>query len=564
MNDLPGKLERLTDRLNALERRVTVLESPFQALATRSLAAPDTPVPSLLPDSTPLSLSGGTFTVLGKSLLGIAGAYLLRAVEQSTDLPKLGVAGVALIYAVIWLIWAARSPRDRWFESTVFACTSAAILAPMLWELTLTFRVLRPEGAAALLVGYVAVASALAWKRDRAPVVSVAYLSSIAAAFALSLGTQALLPFTAVTFSIVALCELAALRDRRTGARMIAAVAADVMIWAILFIYTGPQSSRTSYPALGTLSLVTPAMVLFVMVAAGVIVKTVSFRKQISPFETVQTTIAFVLAAVGFSWLVPRGIVFLGWACLGLSVFVSVMCFQLFARREEPRNFFVFAWWAFALFVSGALVGLTGASQIILLATGAVCATLLGVRMARPVLQYQGLLLLLLVAGISGAARFATDCLIGTIPDRFPWSLLIIAISAGICYVLPRPADDESRRPQVLRLITGFLIVSAIGAILAQGLASLIGLAIPPGAHHIALVRTGVICFLALMLAFSGRRWRRPELTGISYAALVVVTLKLLVEDLRNPRLEFIAASIFLVAGTLLVVPRISRLPRRS
>ena len=474
------------------------------------------------------------------------------------------VAGAAIVYAVIWLIWAARTSRDRWFESTVFACTSAAILGPMLWELTLTFKVLHTEAAAAILVGFVAVATGVAWKQDRSPAVSVAYLSSIAAAFALALGTHALLPFTYVILSIVALCDVAALRKRQTGARVIAAAAADVMIWAILFIYTGPQSSRIIYPPLGTLSLVSPALFLFIIIAAGVSVRALFLHKPISAFETVETTIAFVLAALGFAWLLPSGLGYLGWACLGLSVFVFLASVQLFARSPASRNSFVFSWWAIALFVCGALLGLTAGSQTILLAAGAVGATLLGVRLAQPVLEFQSLLLLLMVAAVSGAARFASDCLIGFLPGRFPWSLLVIAVSAGICYALQKPTEDESWRQKALHLITVFLVVSALGAMLAEGLAFLIGSVMNPGAHHIALIRTGVICFLALMLAFSGRHWRRSDLTAISYVALVLVTLKLLVEDLRNPRLEFIAASIFTVAATLLVVPRLSRLARRS
>jgi hypothetical protein len=564
MNDLPDTLNRLAERLEALERRVAVLECPSLTPATISNAAPGAAGLSQQPASASLSFSGGTFTVLGKSLLGIAGAYLLRAIEQSTDLPKLGVASVAILYALIWLIWAARTPLDRWFESTVFACTSSAILAPMLWELTLTFKVLRPEAAAAILAGFVAVASALTWKQDRAPVLSVAYFGSIAAAFALSIGTHALLPFTIVILSIVAFCEVGAIRDRRAGARVLAAVAADVMIWAILFIYTSPQSLRTSYPPLGKLSLAAPALILFFIMATVVTVKTVSQRKPICPFETVQTTIAFVLAAIGFAWLVPNGLVFLGWACLGLLVIVSVLCFRLFASSGDPRNYFVFSWWAFALFVSGALLGFTSVSQAILLVAGAVCATILGVRMRRLGLQYQGLLLLLLVTAISGAARCASDCLIGTLPSNFSWSLPGIAVSAALCYALERPTVDEAWHLQVLHLITISLVVFAIGAFLAEGLAFLITLAVPIGAHHIALIRTGVICCLALLLAFSGRRWRRVELTRISYGALALVIVKLLIEDLRNPRLEFIAASIFFVAATLLVVPRVARLARNS
>src|SRR5271166_2562700 len=111
MNDLPDTLERLTGRLEALERRIAALESPSLIPADLSPVVPGTSALSPLHHSTPLSFSGGTFTVLGKSLLGIAGAYLLRSLEQSTGLPKLGVASAAIVYAMIWLIWAARTPR---------------------------------------------------------------------------------------------------------------------------------------------------------------------------------------------------------------------------------------------------------------------------------------------------------------------------------------------------------------------------------------------------------------------------------------------------------------------
>jgi hypothetical protein len=434
----------------------------------------------------------------------------------------------------------------------------------MLWELTLTFNVLRPEAAAAILVGFVAVASVLAWKQDRSPALSVAYLSSIAAAFALALGTHALLPYTAVILTIVALCEVNAVRARLTGARILAVLAADGMIWAVLFIYTGLQTSRANYPPLGSLALVAPALILFSIVFVAVAAQTAFLRKPISPFEAVQTTIAFALAAAGIAWLVPSGLMFLGWTCLGLAIIVSVTCVRVFAGSEESRNYYVFSWWAFALFFSGAILGIPLVGQITLLSAGALCLTALGVRMRRPILEYQGLLLLLLVAAISGAPRFVSLSLLGTLPGEFSWSLFMISATAAVSYAMQQPTGEETWRVQVLRLVTAFLIVSALAALLVKALVSLIDFAVAPGPHHIALIRTAVLCFIALMLAFSGRRWRRVELTRISYGALVFVTVKLLVEDLRNPRLLFIAASIFLVATTLLVVPRLSRLPRSS
>jgi predicted tellurium resistance membrane protein TerC len=88
----------------------------------------------------------------------------------------------------------------------------------------------------------------------------------------------------------------------------------------------------------------------------------------------------------------------------------------------------------------------------------------------------------------------------------------------------------------------------------------LIALSVSPGPHHLAFIRTLTICAAALALAFSGAHWRRVELTRIGYATLALVAAKLVLEDLRHGHLEFIAASIFLFAVTLIAVPRIARM----
>jgi hypothetical protein len=68
----------------------------------------------------------------------------------------------------------------------------------------------------------------------------------------------------------------------------------------------------------------------------------------------------------------------------------------------------------------------------------------------------------------------------------------------------------------------------------------------------------------ALALAYSGAHWRRMELTRIGYATLVLAAAKLVLEDLRHGHLEFIAASIFLFAVTLMAVPRLARMGSRA
>jgi predicted tellurium resistance membrane protein TerC len=105
--------------------------------------------------------------------------------------------------------------------------------------------------------------------------------------------------------------------------------------------------------------------------------------------------------------------------------------------------------------------------------------------------------------------------------------------------------------------------IVAASALLVQGLMGLLALSVTPGAHHLAFIRTLTICIAALSLAFCGAHWRRMELTRLGYATLVLVAAKLVFEDLRHRHLEFIAASIFLFAVTLIAVPRIARMGQR-
>jgi len=108
MDDLPDALERLTTRLEVLELRVYTLEhssdAPGEAAVPRSEQARGSQA------SAPLSIApeGGMFPVLGRAMLGMAGAYVLRAVAESSSLPRLAVAALAFAYAIMWLVW----PRE--------------------------------------------------------------------------------------------------------------------------------------------------------------------------------------------------------------------------------------------------------------------------------------------------------------------------------------------------------------------------------------------------------------------------------------------------------------------
>jgi hypothetical protein len=562
MNDLPDALSRIDARLEALERRVLALEHPFEA--SSALPAPEArPAPAAAPLPEPsFATASRVFSVLGKAMLGIAGAYLLRAVAESSSLPRLAVAAVAIAYAVLWLVAAARVHEEAWLASAAYAGTSGLILGPMLWELTLRFNVLPVPMAAGVLGGYVFAASLLASKR--APVLWVAYMTAAAASLALSLASHQSVPFLATLLLMVALNEFASLRNRAVGVRALVSVAADLDIWTLIYIYSSPQSTRVDYPELGTAALLAPGCALFAIFAASVLFKTMLQKKAITVFESIQVVIAFLLAAAGLlSFGSNASARMLGVLCLALSAAGYAAVFLFFDRMADRRNYHVFAAWSAALFLAGSLLCLSPMVLAVCLGVAAVTATVLGTRLSRQALEFHGVVYLLAAAAAAGLLSFVFRALAGTLTGAPDWSVYLVSACAALCYAADKPCPRETWMQQFFHLVFATLAFAAAAALLVEALMALAALCVIPEAHHLAFIRTLILCVAALTLAYGGAHWRRMELTRMGYATLALVAVKLLLEDLRHGHLAFIAAAIFLFAITLITVPRIARMGQR-
>ncbi len=569
MNDLPDVLERVTSRLDALEQRVFALEHPHDSPdAAPEVTTDAAPAPAANPESGqefPVTTSGGIFPVLGKAMLGIAGAYLLRAVAESSSLPRGGVAAIAIAYALAWLVRASRAKAGEWLAGTVYACTSALILAPMLWELTLRFLVLPAWATAAVVCGFVIAASALAWKRSFAPVLWVANVTAAGIALPLSIASHQVMPFIAALLVMALICEWAATFKHESGIRILVALAADAAIWAQIYVYSGAPATRADYPALSSGLLLAPGLALFGLVGASVLYRTVLKRKQITIFEIVQAMIAFLLASFGLITFGPAGSTWvLGICCLVLAGAGYATATLRMADFEERRNALVFANWSGALLLAGSLMSLPQHWQGPWLGVAAVAATIAGTRLMRLTLEVHGVVFLIAAAAISGLMNEMFSALAGTIAGWPAWSVFVVTACAIACYAAVKPCETSARMRQAIALVFAALAMGAVAALLVEGLVGLIALKMIPGAHHLAFVRTLTVCAATLALAFSGAHWRRKELTRIGYAALALVAVKLVFEDLRHGHLAFVAASIFLFAITLIVVPRVARIRQKA
>lgn len=565
MDDCLDALARLDARLEVLERRLSALErlsQPAVPLAVQAEGPARTSPPA---EDFVLPPAGGLFPVVGKAMLGIAGAYVLRAVAESGSFPKLVVAALALAYAGTWLVWAARVKTSVRLASTAYAATAALILAPMLGELTLRFGVLTAPVTAALLSAFVIAAAALAWKSNSAPVMWVAAITGVVTAIALLITSHDLVPYTAAVLVVACVGEAAAVRNRWLALRFVAAAAADLAILILVYIFSLPDSSRSDYTAVSLRALLALPSLLFLIYGAGVTVRTLWLRHRITVFEMVQAVIAFVLAALSWLWFAPgSGRQGLGVFCWLLAAAGYGAAFLYFDRDAEQRNYHVYASWSLGLVLAGSFLVLPATPLALGLSVASIVATLAGVRMARLTPEFHGLVYLTAAASVSGLLEYGAWALAGTFPAAPGWTVWIVAAAALLCYVIGGRFDGERWNHRLLRLLAAILAVSAAATFLISGLVWLTAIGMTPGAAHVAVIRTLITCALALALAFSGSRWARVELVWTAYGILALVAAKLLFQDLAHGQSGSIALSIFLYAAALIVIPRVARLGRKN
>jgi hypothetical protein len=283
-------------------------------------------------------------------------------------------------------------------------------------------------------------------------------------------------------------------------------------------------------------------------------------------FEVIQVVTALALAgAAVLSFAPAHGATVVGLVCLMLSAGSYVCALQYLGAREEQRSFRVFGLWSAGLLVAGAFWALPAQGGATLLAAAGVAATYLARRMEQTIgrtaemLNRHGAMFLLCAAAMAGLPRYLYGTLAGTSPHHPALAVVIVSICAAGGVVLQRLASDGVWQ-RVARQSVAFIAICAFTALLVHGVLAGVSSLIVLDAHHVASLRTLAICLVALAVAFGASRWERPEMSVLAWAALGLVGLKLLFEDLRHGHMGFVAASIALFAVTLMSVPRLMRM----
>ena len=557
-------LEQLSEQVRNLELRVAALESgPKETLSSEPVPT-NLPLERPRPPATwrgfpPVETSSGFVPIVGKAVLGIAGAYLLRALAESPSIPKLPVLFVAILYACGWMVWAVRAHAASRLASAVYAVTSALILSPMLWESTVRFQALSPSAAAAVTVGFVILAIALAWQQNLQFIPWAATLTSVITALALIIETHELIPLTLALLSVALITEAVACLGHRLTLRAIPALAADFAIWLLAFILASADNIPEGYHSEPASVIVLLCFLLLGTYGASIAMRSFVLLQPITAFEIAQAALAFGLATYGTMRATHGAIApALGALFLALSAACYWATLSLFSGVHS-LNRRVSATWAAVLLLGGSFLLFAATFQTIFLCVTAVVAALLYRQTQKISLGLHASLYIAAAAAISPLPAYSGDCLAGNIPGAPDWRIWLLAAAAGVSYLLgSRTAENESRKG-LLWIVPAALVALSIAALGVVAIAHLAPGSATLAASTLSVVRTVVISAVALALAIMGSRFNRIELGWLAYTAVALGTLKLLVEDLRFGNAASLVVSLLFYGLILIFLPRVMR-----
>jgi len=546
--------DALQREVRELASRVAQLESQLgltrQAAETPPVESPRSVVP---PDAVSL------FPLAGRALLGLAGAYLLRSLTESGAIPAKAGAATGILYAMAWLVWAARTPATRRLETAVHGLTSVLILSPLLWEATLNLHAIPNWMASAMLIVFGIFGLAVSWRKNLLAVATIVTLAVLGTSAALLLATHDLPPFTTAFLAIGAAVEASACLDHWLGERWLAAAATDLSVLLAAWLATNPRGLPEIYAPISHTWLICALAALAAIYLSSTIVRTLWRGFPFTGFEIAQSSVAFAITLDGglrLSHTDPR----LSPAIGTLALIGGVACYLLSFLKLEgqggtTRNFYTYSTFAIALVLAGTGILSSGnpeALWFLLAIAGAVAGRFFG----RMTLSVHAAAFLLLALVSSGAALQASAMLLGSAPwDGATLAALWMgAVAAVLAYLF------TARTFQAVRLITAAAAVCCCAGTAAGALTAVYHYTFGADANvaYCATLRSAVLAGTALLLAWSAARWKYLELSRLIYPAMILGGYRLLTHDLHEQKAALFL-SLLIYGAALTALPRLKK-----
>jgi hypothetical protein len=549
--------DALEREVRDLAKRVSEIEAHLGLAELR--AGSPTPAPiQASPAAAPPELAS-ILPLAGRALLGLAGAYLLRSLTESRSIsPGAGVAA-GILYAMAWLVWAARTPALRQLEAAVHSLTAVLILSPLLWEATLDFHAISTWTAAAMLIAFGVFGLAVSWRKNLLIVATIPVLAVLGTSGALLLATHDLSPFTTVFLAMAAAVEVSACLDHWLSERWLAAAAADVSVLLATRLVTGAHGLPEVYAPIPHGWLICALVALLATYLCSTAVRTLLRGFTFTRFEIAQSAIAFAIVldgALRLSATDPRLTPVIGTLVLSGGAGCYLVSFLRLDRRGvSSRNFYTYSTFAILLVLAGSRI-LFRQNGDILWYFMAVASAGAGRFFGRMTLAVHAAAFLLLALVYSGAAQDSLAMLVGAAPGHaVPQPALWMgAIAALLAYGL------TARTSQTVHLTMAAAATAVCAGIAAGCLTAAYHYIFGPQANQAfcATLRTSVLAILALLLAWAAPRWKHPELSRLIYPVMILGAYRLVAQDLHEEK-AVLFVSLLVYGAALTTLPRLKK-----
>lgn len=569
-----ARLEDLARAVAGLEARIAALEAHIAGQPPATVVAPvltsgeHTAAPA---GHGTTGESGLRLPALGRAVLVLAGAFLLRALTDGGIVAGHFGVVLGLAYAVFIFYLTDRAARAGQRPSAgLYGVAAVLVTYSFIWETTTKLELLRPASAVIVTTLVTTLGLGVTVRHHLRAVAWTVIGAALATTTALCWTSTVPTLFAALIVALgVTTVWLGYLRGW-TGPRWLAAALANslVMLLVLLAIRGGEPLAGRPAPSPGAVFPL--ALALAAAYLVSFFAYTLTGRREAGVFEILQSLgclCAGYLGAVLVQKSTGGSVVALGWLAVIVGVASYAVAFTFVRRRQGRRlNFFYFAWLGILLVMTGTALVLPVRWLPYLWSVLGVVAAVAGGRFDRWTLRLHSAAYLIGATTATGLPAAVFDAFIA--PAAATWHRLrapgltvwLVACLSYLLLVVTQRQRALSAWRRLPRFLLAGLVLAGLGGLLVTALTTwLVTLFAGSEQAVVAAVRTAVLAGTIIVLAALTPYSDLAELSWFVNPLLVVTGLKLITEDLRagTPLSLFLGFACFGIA--LIVAPRLRR-----
>ena len=562
IRDLEYAVARLSARVDALEHARLAAAPPLGVAPSAGPHATQEPVAQTTPLVTS-DVSGraspGWLGLIGRTLIVLGGAFSLRALTNTGQVPMDAGLWLGLAYAAVFLILAGRASGP----SAFFHGLSALVVAlPLLGEAVLGFKVMSGAVGSVALIAVAMAALGVAWHRGQHALGMTTVLGALVTGLGLAIGLSQTPGGTAIPPALALIvigtgALWASYFHKWNWMPWPAAIGADIGVLILALRASAVPPREAPLPA----QIVHG--VLIALYLGSFVIRIVMHERNVRLFEIAQTTFALAIGlggAVAIAHANHIGVITLSLPTLLAGSILYVQTFTTVApRRGFGSEFYYIGATALTLTIAGVSLLFDYPTRPIAIAIGALAGSLAAWRLGHPLLALQGAIAAVVAAAQSGLITFTTMVWLThsqTWPAfGVPIALVLTAVLAAL--MIPRAvhSDEPPILTSIARTALSLALVAGIGSLAVIAVSEFVG----TDAGVMATMKTIVLAGAAVGLAWIGRWPRFVEFGWLAYAALAAGGLKFLFEDFPTSRPATLFIALAAYGAAMISVPKLGR-----